>query len=100
MPKKQVPIIECAGLGQIDAVEKLIKQGADVNEVNQDGDTAILIAAMRNDLPMTKILIAAGSKVQTKDQLGYSPLFWAQTNKNETMVELINANMDHKATRK
>jgi ankyrin repeat protein len=97
MQRKQwVEIIECAKLGQRDAVSELIKGGADVNEKNADEDTALLVATRRNDLKMTAILLEAMSQIDVTDMSGYSPIMWAKEHKNLDMSQMIERQSEHK----
>ena len=64
------PLNDLVSQGQIDDVEKKIKNGCDVNEKNYIGDCAVTITTEDNDLLMLKVLVKAGAKVDVKDPLG------------------------------
>lgn len=68
-------------------VDYLIKNGADVNIRNTDGETALLIACIKNGFCSSAfVLVKSGADVSVKNKLGYSVwkcallgerLFWA-----------------------
>ncbi|MDR0734705.1 MAG: ankyrin repeat domain-containing protein, partial [Elusimicrobiota bacterium] len=68
----------------------LIKAGADVNAVNEAGDTALLVAALAAKNPaIIDALVQAGANVNAKDYGGITPLLTAAANNPEP--EIINA---------
>ena len=97
MPKEYVAIIELANMSLIqDIKQRIEKRNDDVNEENDDGDTAVIVAARRNDLALLKYLFSVGGSADVRDILGHSPTFWAMRNKNTEMVELINTQLKNK----
>lgn len=61
-----------------EAVRALLKKGADVNEAQGDGTTALHWAAMNGDADMAQMLVTAGANVRATTRLGaYTPLFLA-----------------------
>jgi len=62
----------------IEAVRKAIEQGADVNEKNKNGQTALIIAASKNLLEMAELLIEQGADINIKDNLGFTALMFAE----------------------
>ena len=90
MMNSQTQLMEYISLGQVEAVQKLLNQNnCNVNQQDEFGDSAILLAACRNDLAMLKILIAAGATVNTQDHFGNSPLSWAEKHHNHEMINLV-----------
>jgi len=59
-------------------VQALIAAGANVHDVNRDGQTLVMLAARRNSLEALKILIAAGVDVNAKDNNGQTALMYDQ----------------------
>lgn len=72
-----------AGLGQMEKVQKLLKQGADINSRAPSagnvpaGGTALMLAAARNHLDMVKFLISKGAKVNLADKGGGTALIYS-----------------------
>ena len=65
----------------IDVIRQLIKDGADVNEVNERGRTPLMLALGNGyDLEIIKLLINAGTDVNVKDKEGSTALIKATAN--------------------
>jgi ankyrin repeat protein len=60
-----------------DAVAVLIGNGADVNAMNDSGETAFSYACTNDSFRSAKLLHAAGADANTVDSGGGSPLDWA-----------------------
>src|SRR5271157_5666677 len=92
-----LPIAFGADLRLVDAVEKrdqkavraLIKAGADVNAVRDDGSTPLIWAASRDDAEIVSALLAAGAKVNAADENGETPLLLACGNGNLAMARVL-----------
>ena len=56
------PLIHAASHGDNAEVKRLLDTGADVNAVNKDGFTALMMAAEESHAEIVKILIAAGAE--------------------------------------
>jgi ankyrin repeat protein len=78
-------------IGYIFGVKKLFDTGrCDVNYVNDNGDTAIMIAARRNDLEMMRLLlITYGAKIDAGAVHEYL-MRCAEFYYNDKMIDLIN----------
>jgi hypothetical protein len=88
------PLIAAAGLGTaaadeeagtetecLAAVEYLLTLGADVNAVDENGETAMHGAAIKNLPKVVQLLAAKGAKIEVwnrKDKWGWTPLLIAQ----------------------
>lgn len=85
--------------GDLQTVQSLLQAGADVNGAQGDGTTALHWAASRDDLDITRVLLAAKANVEAKTRLNQmTPLFMAAKNGNAPIVEaLLKAGADAKA---
>jgi uncharacterized protein len=63
----------------------------DINELNLNGESALMLAALKGDLPGVQFLVDAGAKV---DQPGWSALHYAATGPEPKVVQLL---IDHGA---
>ena len=71
-------IATAAQNGDREAVKALLKKGADVNEAQGDGSTALHWAAIKGDAEMARMLVVAGANVRATTRIGaYTPLFLA-----------------------
>src|SRR5688572_26500406 len=87
---------DAAMLGDRATVLSLLKQqNIDVNAGQPDGTTALHWAARREDVETTRLLIAAGARVDTSTRYGVTPLYLAAMNGNvHVMEELLRAGAD------
>jgi len=95
-PADDEPIIDATKRGDVEEVQALIQQGADVNEAYGDGMTALHWAAERGDLMVAEVLIAAGASVEAGTRIGhYTPLhIAAKAGRPEVVAALIEAGVD------
>ena len=91
-------VVDAAKQGDFSAVQALIEQQVDVNEVQPDGATALHWAAYRGDLQTAKLLISAEADVNAANDYGATPLWLAAQDGNVAMVqELLQAGADASA---
>ena len=84
------PVADAAKRGDLEAVKKLLKDGADVNAPLGDGMTALHWAAEQGDLQLTNTLIYAGANVAAVTRIGqYTPLHIAARTGNAAVVKAL-----------
>jgi ankyrin repeat protein len=87
---------------QIRAMRLLIESGADLDEKNHKGETALIlcvITAHRHIMPWTRadqaegvrMLIDSGANVSVKDLSGRTAIEWARANRLKTALEILKA---------
>jgi ankyrin repeat protein len=90
-------VADAAQKGDRAAIEKLIKQKADVNAAQVDGATALHWAVYRDEPQLADILIRAGADVKAANSEGVTPLSMAALYGNAVMIDkLIKAGADAK----
>ena len=73
--------------GSVSKVQARLRRGADVNQVDEDGKTALSWACIRNDEAMVNVLLKTkGIRVNKKDYLGFAPLLHAVAHAEYTLV--------------
>ena len=89
-------LADAAMNGERDSVRSLLAQKAAVSGAQGDGMTALHWAAFRDDLELTKMLLAAGADVKAATRDGaLTPLMLACTNGNAAIIgELLKAGAD------
>lgn len=70
-------------------VERLLKRGADVNEIDDYGFTPLIEAAIANNENMAELLITHGAKVNEPDVTGGTALHWGVENNNLSLCRLL-----------
>ncbi len=80
------------------AVQNLIHQGDDVNQLDEYGFTPLIEAAIANNIEISKFLLRAGADVNLTDATGGSALHWAAENNNLDLTKILlkaGANPNH-----
>ena len=76
--------------GDMPAVERLLRENADVNGAQGDGTTALHWAAYTDDRVMVRLLIQAGADLHAETRLGaLTPLFIAAKSGNVAILRLM-----------
>jgi len=83
------PLVDAVKSQNAETVRSLIVEGANVNETEPDGATALHWSAYRDDLDTTVLLIDAGANVNAPNALGATPLWLAADNGSSTMTALL-----------
>ncbi len=95
-------LIDAASRGDISAVRDLLRDGAEVNDMQGDGMTALHWAAEIGNAQLTDMLIYAGSNTEAGTRIGqYTPLHIASRNGQGQIVEKLvdaGANVHAKTT--
>jgi len=73
-------LTEAAELGNKDYVKKLIKQGADINSVDANGNTALMNAAKSGNQDILNYLVEKGADLNMVDAHGRTALHYAAKN--------------------
>lgn len=94
--KKQLgkDLLKAVKQGDADEVKRLLTAKADVTAINEDGFTALNLAAMYNYTDIVRQLIEAGANVNAQNRFGQTALIQAVNNRNDDMVKLL---LDHHA---
>jgi ankyrin repeat protein len=80
------PVIDATREGDHRALEALVGSGADLDDAQGDGATALHWAAHRNDLSAATLLIGGGAAVNVENDLGATPLWLAARSGSADMV--------------
>ena len=68
---------DAAGQGKLAEVQRTLRQGVNVNAVDEDGNTALHRAADKGHMEVVTALLAAGADTNLQDKLGRTALHWA-----------------------
>ena len=83
-------LVDAARAGNLDAAKQHLAAGADVDFRNQEGLTALHMAAVKGHNKVAELLIAKGANVNTSGRLiGTTPLDSAALLGHKEMVELL-----------
>lgn len=80
-------LVYWASLGEVDEVAKVLEQGVDVNQTDDEGYSALQAAAENDNLEVVKLLVAQGANVAYKSE--YTALQLAEMAGNSAVVEYL-----------
>ncbi|MGE3277857.1 MAG: ankyrin repeat domain-containing protein [Vicinamibacterales bacterium] len=84
------PVADAAMLNDAETVRTLLKDGADVNDAQGDGMTALHWAAMKGNPELVDMLLYAGANVKATTRLGsYTPLHMAAKIGNGRVIQAL-----------
>jgi hypothetical protein len=75
--RPEAALLEAAGRGDLTAVERLLRQGVQVDVRDGNGRTPLLLATRANHVAVARALVAAGADVNAKDGIQDSPFLYA-----------------------
>jgi len=82
--------MEMISLGQVEIVKKIIEKDSTViNKRDNYGNYPIIEAARCNNFEILKILVNSGAKIDVKNCLNQTTLFWVERNNNDEMKNFI-----------
>lgn len=90
------PLLVAASKGDINSVQNLIKNGADIEQKDKAGYTALFLAVCDGQSSIVEYLINKGAKIDTQNGEGMTPLHYAalhltpQTSNNVITILLDN----------
>lgn len=91
------PLTREARSGNLDAVERLITEGADVDARDGGGNTALYYAAQGGHAAIVRALLAAGADVDVDNDFGSTPLHVAAREGHVDVIRILaehGANLD------
>lgn len=87
-----VQLLHAIRTGDVDAVVRLLANGADANYVSDYGLTVLMVASQHVCFTIAKCLTANGADVNHADSDGWTALMWASLRGHLAMVEHLVAN--------
>ena len=89
-------LVDAVRQGDVDEVRSLLNDGADPNEAQGDGLTALHVAAQEGHVEIVRLLLDAGATVDAKSRIGdYTPLHLANQGAHTSVARaLVEAGAD------
>lgn len=84
----RTPLIIAVEKGDFAAVDRLLKEGVEIDARDASGRTALMAATQRNDVAIAERLIAAGSDVNARDATMLTPYLCAGANGFNKILKL------------
>jgi serine/threonine-protein phosphatase 6 regulatory ankyrin repeat subunit B len=82
-------LVEAARDGNLARVRELLDAGANVNQADNHGDTALMAASRYGHATVVEMLLAAGADVNHADNRGWTALMWASRSSHAAIVEML-----------
>ncbi|KAA3673091.1 uncharacterized protein DEA37_0000873 [Paragonimus westermani] len=95
------PLIRCAGLknnGNVDVACELIRAGAQIDALDNDGKTALHNCVMVNHHTLCEILLKHGARLDLTTNTGYNAFTLAESSGNQKLVQLITDYLEKRKT--
>ena len=70
-------------------VRLLLAKGADVDEIDKEGQTALILAASEGHREVVRLLLEKNPNLRTRDKNGWTAAMWAQSIRNKDIIELM-----------
>ena len=88
-PTNATPLIWASEMGSTECVKDLLDAGADPNEFEFDGWSALHWAARNGHLGIVKLLLERGASFGQQDSQGHTPLDWAIDREHWDVVSVL-----------
>ncbi len=89
IPFTREAFLKEVGAGNKENVVLFLKAGMDVNAVDKEGSTALMIAAEKGDIELARVLLQNGADVNARNRDGYTALMYAAYKGSAEVVELL-----------
>ncbi|KLI29725.1 ankyrin repeat domain-containing protein, partial [Brachyspira hyodysenteriae] len=83
------PLMNAAYNGNINIINMLLENGADINYTTDFGTTPLMMAASFNHFEAVKVLLENNADTSITDEDGRTALDWAKLENFEDIVELL-----------
>ena len=90
-PAHAAQLHDAARMGDVEEVERLIEQGADVNAIANNGATALMYASQNGHSEVVGLLLTVGGDVNATDPIGMTALIMASQNGHVEIVSQFRA---------
>ena len=89
IPELENRLLGAAGEGDTECVRTLLAAGADINEVDENGRTALMMASDYGHAPVVRLLIEAGADLEKADKGGDTALEIACRERSFDCIHLL-----------
>ncbi|MCR5401249.1 MAG: ankyrin repeat domain-containing protein, partial [Treponema sp.] len=83
------PLMDAVWRKNEEITKLLIDKGADVNVINKEGQTMIILSVGSENLEITRLLCQAGADADIQDQMGMSAYGYASLFKKQKILEIL-----------
>jgi hypothetical protein len=87
--KPKMDIVDAAYENKTDLIKQMVQSGVNIESVNDDGTTVLMVSAYKGNVDLVKFLLDSGASIETRDNRGSTPLMWASMGGDVDVVELL-----------
>ena len=87
--EKNKLLIASAEKGNVEFIEKMIKNGAEINAAGTSGNTALHLAVIRANIQTINALIKSGADVNSRNNMGRTALHFAAEAGNQQIMAVL-----------
>ena len=87
LPASAAPQHEAAKTGEVEEAERLIQAGADLEALDENGETPLTAAALAGQTAAVKLLVARGADMKRRNKGGFTALHAAAYEGHIQIVE-------------
>ncbi|WP_430534071.1 ankyrin repeat domain-containing protein [Listeria rocourtiae] len=92
-------LLQAIDSNNLQQIESLLQRGAQVDTVNQLGESGLLVATHQNNIPMAKLFLKHNANVNLQDKIEDSPFLYAGAEgQTEILKAMISHHPDYKLT--
>lgn len=89
MGPKERKVLKAAGKGDVDEINRLVKEGANLSAINQNGESALTKAISKRHISVVRLLLDNGATTDYEGFLVEKPLHIAVQTGDVKVVELL-----------
>jgi ankyrin repeat protein len=89
MGPKERNLLKAAGKGDLEETARLVKDGANLSAINEDGESALTRAVSKKHIAVAKLLLDNGATTDYTGPLVHKPLHVAVQTGNTKLVQLL-----------
>ena len=75
--------------GDIEQIERHIKWGSDINELNKDGDAPLHVAARKGRIAIARLLLKNGADINLQNAKGHTSAYYAILSGRTRLADLL-----------
>lgn len=83
------PVMDAVWRGNLEITKLLVKKGAELNTINKEGQTNLVLAVGADKNDICKVLVEHGADPDIKDQMGMSAYGYATLFRKEKLIEIL-----------
>ncbi len=74
---------------RLELVPSLLKRGADINQTDRNGNTALILAVIENEPGLVELLIAKDADLEFRSTNGFTAIMYALANQRVDIMRLL-----------